>query len=133
MYHRLPWREPDVPYRLGVLYEDDHLVSIVCVTVLVQFHRLFFCAGEWLFYYRRSGHIMRKYNLVMYVSSSRSLYLVSNGLDGRCFTDRRQQTFRLASPTRRAFPAKDCVEAAGMAHCRERETFACLRGFEFVF
>lgn len=28
VYHRLPWREPDVPYRLGVLYEDDHLLAV---------------------------------------------------------------------------------------------------------
>jgi len=43
VYHRLPWREPDVPYRLGVLYEDDHLVSTVCV---VQCHRR--CSCRWL-------------------------------------------------------------------------------------
>ncbi|KAG0599190.1 hypothetical protein M758_12G134700 [Ceratodon purpureus] len=28
VYHRLPWREPEVPYRLGVLYEDDHLLAV---------------------------------------------------------------------------------------------------------
>ncbi|XP_063950698.1 RNA pseudouridine synthase 5 isoform X2 [Daucus carota subsp. sativus] len=27
-YHRLPWREPDAPYLLGVLFEDDHLIAL---------------------------------------------------------------------------------------------------------
>ena len=26
VYHRLPWREPDTPYLLEVLYEDDDMV-----------------------------------------------------------------------------------------------------------
>lgn len=26
VYHRLPWREPDAPYLLEVLYEDDDMV-----------------------------------------------------------------------------------------------------------
>nr|XP_024358498.1 RNA pseudouridine synthase 5-like isoform X3 [Physcomitrium patens] len=33
VYQRLPWREPEVPYRLGVLYEDDHLAVMVCAIV----------------------------------------------------------------------------------------------------
>ncbi|XP_010253582.1 PREDICTED: RNA pseudouridine synthase 5 isoform X2 [Nelumbo nucifera] len=27
MYHRLPWKEPDAPYLLEILYEDDDLVA----------------------------------------------------------------------------------------------------------
>lgn len=27
VYHRLPWKEPDAPYMLEVLYEDDHMVK----------------------------------------------------------------------------------------------------------
>ncbi|KAJ8557173.1 hypothetical protein K7X08_002798 [Anisodus acutangulus] len=27
VYHRLPWREPDAPYLLQVLFEDDYLVN----------------------------------------------------------------------------------------------------------
>lgn len=29
VYHRIPWKEPDAPYLLDVLYEDNHLVSIL--------------------------------------------------------------------------------------------------------
>ena len=29
VYHRLPWREPDAPYLLQVLYEDDDMVSVL--------------------------------------------------------------------------------------------------------
>ncbi|CAN1257976.1 RNA pseudouridine synthase 5 [Linum perenne] len=28
IYHRLPWREPDAPYTLEVLYEDDEMVAL---------------------------------------------------------------------------------------------------------
>ncbi|KAK9265755.1 hypothetical protein L1049_011195 [Liquidambar formosana] len=28
VYHRLPWKEPDAPYLLEVLYEDDDLITI---------------------------------------------------------------------------------------------------------
>lgn len=28
VYHRLPWGEPDAPYLLEVLYEDDDMVSV---------------------------------------------------------------------------------------------------------
>ncbi|OVA10176.1 Pseudouridine synthase [Macleaya cordata] len=28
VYHRLPWKEPDAPYLLEVLFEDDHLVAL---------------------------------------------------------------------------------------------------------
>ncbi|KAL9422117.1 hypothetical protein AB3S75_034393 [Citrus x aurantiifolia] len=28
VYHRLPWKEPDVPYLLEVLYEDDDLIAL---------------------------------------------------------------------------------------------------------
>ncbi|PIA65661.1 hypothetical protein AQUCO_00100872v1 [Aquilegia coerulea] len=28
VYHRLPWKEPDAPYLLQVLFEDDHLVAV---------------------------------------------------------------------------------------------------------
>ncbi|XP_059456863.1 RNA pseudouridine synthase 5 isoform X1 [Corylus avellana] len=28
VYHRLPWREPDAPYLLEVLYEDDDMVAL---------------------------------------------------------------------------------------------------------
>lgn len=27
VYHRLPWREPDAPYMLQILYEDADLVN----------------------------------------------------------------------------------------------------------
>ncbi|KAL5716936.1 hypothetical protein ACHQM5_010037 [Ranunculus cassubicifolius] len=27
VYHRLPWKEPDAPFLIQVLYEDDHLVA----------------------------------------------------------------------------------------------------------
>ncbi|XP_010524607.1 PREDICTED: RNA pseudouridine synthase 5 [Tarenaya hassleriana] len=27
VYHRLPWREPDTPYSLEILYEDDDLIA----------------------------------------------------------------------------------------------------------
>lgn len=27
-YHRLPWKEPDAPYLLEILYEDDNLVIV---------------------------------------------------------------------------------------------------------
>ncbi|GAQ88250.1 hypothetical protein KFL_004120180 [Klebsormidium nitens] len=27
-YHRLPWQEPDVPYALPVLYEDEHILAV---------------------------------------------------------------------------------------------------------
>lgn len=27
-YHRLPWKEPDAPHLLQVLYEDDDMVSL---------------------------------------------------------------------------------------------------------
>ncbi|CAN4106450.1 unnamed protein product [Withania somnifera] len=27
VYHRLPWREPDAPYLLEVLFEDEYMVS----------------------------------------------------------------------------------------------------------
>ncbi|KAM5550632.1 hypothetical protein ABKV19_027132 [Rosa sericea] len=29
VYHRLPWREPDAPYLLEVLYEDDDMVNVL--------------------------------------------------------------------------------------------------------
>lgn len=28
VYHRLPWREPDAPYLLEVLYEDDDMIAL---------------------------------------------------------------------------------------------------------
>ncbi|CAK9152240.1 unnamed protein product [Ilex paraguariensis] len=28
VYHRLPWNEPDAPYSLEVLFEDDHLIAL---------------------------------------------------------------------------------------------------------
>ncbi|KAG7565390.1 Pseudouridine synthase catalytic domain superfamily [Arabidopsis suecica] len=28
VYHRLPWKEPDTPYSLQVLYEDDDLIAL---------------------------------------------------------------------------------------------------------
>ncbi|XP_061987546.1 RNA pseudouridine synthase 5 isoform X2 [Populus nigra] len=28
VYHRLPWREPDAPYLLQVLYEDDDMIAL---------------------------------------------------------------------------------------------------------
>ncbi|KAJ6317519.1 hypothetical protein OIU76_013124 [Salix suchowensis] len=28
VYHRLPWREPDAPYLLQVLYEDDDMIAV---------------------------------------------------------------------------------------------------------
>lgn len=28
VYHRLPWGEPDAPFLLEVLYEDDDMVSV---------------------------------------------------------------------------------------------------------
>ncbi|KAJ8765985.1 hypothetical protein K2173_020501 [Erythroxylum novogranatense] len=28
VYHRLPWREPDAPYLLDVLYEDDDMIAL---------------------------------------------------------------------------------------------------------
>ncbi|KAG5621048.1 hypothetical protein H5410_006266 [Solanum commersonii] len=28
VYHRLPWREPDAPYLLEVLFEDDYLIVV---------------------------------------------------------------------------------------------------------
>ncbi|XP_047257777.1 RNA pseudouridine synthase 5 isoform X5 [Capsicum annuum] len=28
VYHRLPWREPDAPYLLQVLFEDDYLIAV---------------------------------------------------------------------------------------------------------
>ncbi|CAN6470835.1 unnamed protein product [Victoria cruziana] len=28
LYHRLPWKEPDVPYMIDVLFEDDHVLAI---------------------------------------------------------------------------------------------------------
>ncbi|KAI3857836.1 hypothetical protein MKX03_009955 [Papaver bracteatum] len=28
VYHRVPWKEPDAPYLLDVLYEDNHLVAL---------------------------------------------------------------------------------------------------------
>lgn len=28
VYHRLPWREPDAPYLIEVLYEDDDMVNV---------------------------------------------------------------------------------------------------------
>lgn len=28
VYHRLPWREPITPYKLYVLFEDDHLLAV---------------------------------------------------------------------------------------------------------
>lgn len=28
VYNRLPWQEPDVPCRIDILHEDDHLVRI---------------------------------------------------------------------------------------------------------
>nr|XP_009589059.2 RNA pseudouridine synthase 5 isoform X4 [Nicotiana tomentosiformis] len=28
VYHRLPWREPDAPYLLQVLFEDDYLIAL---------------------------------------------------------------------------------------------------------
>ncbi|MCL7042418.1 hypothetical protein MKW94_028521 [Papaver nudicaule] len=28
VYHRIPWKEPDAPYLLDVLYEDNHLVAL---------------------------------------------------------------------------------------------------------
>ncbi|XP_031485391.1 RNA pseudouridine synthase 5 [Nymphaea colorata] len=28
LYHRLPWKEPDVPYMVEVLFEDDHVLAI---------------------------------------------------------------------------------------------------------
>lgn len=28
VYHRLPWREPDAPYLLEVLFEDDHMIAL---------------------------------------------------------------------------------------------------------
>lgn len=27
VYHRLPWKEPDTPYSLEILYQDDDMVS----------------------------------------------------------------------------------------------------------
>jgi hypothetical protein len=37
VYHRLPWKEPDAPHTIQVLYEDDDIVSFtlynyVCLT-----------------------------------------------------------------------------------------------------
>lgn len=29
VYHRLPWKEPDAPYLLEILYEDDDVVYTV--------------------------------------------------------------------------------------------------------
>ncbi|KAM7495007.1 hypothetical protein LguiB_029616 [Lonicera macranthoides] len=28
VYHRLPWKEPDAPYLLEILFEDDHLIAL---------------------------------------------------------------------------------------------------------
>ncbi|KAK3422343.1 hypothetical protein EUGRSUZ_G02814 [Eucalyptus grandis] len=28
VYHRLPWKEPDAPYFLGILYEDDNMIAL---------------------------------------------------------------------------------------------------------
>lgn len=28
VYHRLPWKEPDTPYFLGILYEDDNMIAL---------------------------------------------------------------------------------------------------------
>lgn len=28
VYHRLPWREPDAPYLIEVLYDDDDMVNV---------------------------------------------------------------------------------------------------------
>ncbi|XVF83272.1 hypothetical protein PTKIN_Ptkin16aG0473000 [Pterospermum kingtungense] len=28
VYHRLPWKEPDAPYLLQILYEDDHMIAL---------------------------------------------------------------------------------------------------------
>ncbi|GAV67694.1 PseudoU_synth_2 domain-containing protein [Cephalotus follicularis] len=28
VYHRLPWKEPDAPYLIGVLYEDDDMIAL---------------------------------------------------------------------------------------------------------
>ncbi|XP_010515681.1 PREDICTED: RNA pseudouridine synthase 5 isoform X1 [Camelina sativa] len=28
VYHRLPWKEPDTPYSLDILYEDDDLIAL---------------------------------------------------------------------------------------------------------
>ncbi|CAA7019227.1 unnamed protein product [Microthlaspi erraticum] len=28
VYHRLPWKEPDTPYSLDILYEDDHMIAL---------------------------------------------------------------------------------------------------------
>ncbi|KDP25730.1 hypothetical protein JCGZ_23951 [Jatropha curcas] len=37
VYHRLPWREPDAPYMLQILYEDDDMIALnkpSCLQVL---------------------------------------------------------------------------------------------------
>lgn len=36
VYHRLPWREPDAPYLLEVLYEDDDMVNVSLWLVIVS-------------------------------------------------------------------------------------------------
>ncbi|XP_048632722.1 RNA pseudouridine synthase 5 isoform X1 [Brassica napus] len=28
VYHRLPWKEPDTPHSLDILYQDDHLIAL---------------------------------------------------------------------------------------------------------
>ena len=29
VYHRLPWNEPEAPYLLEILYEDDDMVNLL--------------------------------------------------------------------------------------------------------
>jgi hypothetical protein len=52
VYHRLPWREPDAPYLLQVLYEDDDMVNVLHTTpVLITFgYRCFLCVYVWLIF-----------------------------------------------------------------------------------
>lgn len=41
VYHRLPWREPDAPYLLEVLFEDDYLVIKFEVIFVINVYTLF--------------------------------------------------------------------------------------------
>lgn len=38
VYHRLPWKEPDAPHMIEVLYEDDEMVSVTLCTIFVYLY-----------------------------------------------------------------------------------------------
>jgi len=56
VYHRLPWKEPDAPHMIEVLYEDDDMVSVTLCTIFVYLY-LFNMVVFMIYYIKYSNQI----------------------------------------------------------------------------